>query len=52
MLEKVDMKKYLGVHIDKNLTFDDHTQYIIKMVNQQTKLAWKMRNYIDESLAK
>ena len=53
LLEEVDSMKYLGIYLDKHLTFNVHIQYIIKKVNQRTNMLWKMRNYmyIDEPLA-
>ena len=44
--------KYLGVHLDNNLTFDDHINNISKKVSQRTRLLWKMRNFISLDLAK
>ena len=33
------------------MTFDQHTEVIIKKVNQRTQMLWKMRNHINEDLA-
>ncbi len=51
-IEQVDTMKYLGLQIDNYLTFDNHTDYVTKKVNQRNRLLWKMRNFITESLAR
>ena len=50
-IDPVDTIKYLGLYVDKHLTFDSHTENIVKKVSQRNRL-WKMRNFIPESLAK
>ena len=52
ILEEVDTMKYLGVNIDKHLSFDKHTDSVVHISNQRTRLLWKMRSYISEDLAK
>ena len=51
-LEQIDAMKYLGVHLDRFLTFDAHTEKIEKKVSQRTRLLWKMRSFISQNLAK
>ena len=51
-IENADTMKYLGIEIDKQLTFEIHTNKLIQKVNQWTRILWKPREYIDESLAK
>ncbi len=51
-VEQVDIMKYLGIYLDKFLTFDTHIDKICKKVDQRTRLLWKMRNFITQDLAK
>ena len=44
--------KYLGLHVDKHLSFHAHTDNIAKKVSQRNSLLWKIQNFISESLAK
>ncbi len=44
--------KYLGLYIDKHLSFDTHIESIIKKVSQRNRMLWKMRSFISEPLAK
>ena len=40
-LEQVEIMKYLGVHLDRHLTFDAHIDNICKKNDQRTRLLWK-----------
>ncbi len=51
-IESVDHIKYLGVYIDRHLSFDELVNHIIKKWNQRDRLLWKIRSCIPESLAK
>ena len=51
-IDSVDTIKYLGLYVDKHLSFDSHVDNIVKKVSQRNRLLWKMRNFIPESLAK
>ncbi len=51
-IESTDTFKYLGVTLDKHLTFETHAENIVKKVNQRTRILWKVRNFITEDLAK
>ena len=51
-LEEVSSIKYLAVHLDKHLTFEEHIKYLIKKVNQRGRLLWKMRPFVSEAWAK
>ena len=50
-IDNVDTMKYLGLEIDRHLTFKEHLSKLIHKVNQRTRLLWKMRAYIDQPLA-
>ena len=51
-IEEVDTFKYLGLYLDRHLCFNDHIDKIIKKVNQRTGILWRMRNFINQPLAK
>ncbi len=51
-IEQVSTFKYLGVHLDNALKFDEHVDSVRKKVNQRTHIMWKLRPYIKEDLAK
>ena len=51
-IEEVDTFKYLGLYLDRHLCFDDHIDKIIRKVNQRTGFLWRMRNFINQPLAK
>ena len=51
-IQMVDTVKYLGMHLDRFLTFETHVDKVTKKANQCTKMTWKMRSFIDENLAK
>ena len=51
-IETVDSYKYLGIYLDKHLSYREHIDKIISKVNQRTKVLWKTYNYIDGGLAK
>ena len=51
-IESTDTFKYLGITLDRYLTFENHADNIIKKVNQRTRIVWKVRNYVTEELAK
>ena len=40
--------KYLGIHLDKNLTFHEHANYLTKKLNKFCRLTYKMyqRNFL------
>ena len=44
--------KYLGVNLDKHLSFEMQTDKIVTKVNQRTGLLWKLKSFINEALAK
>ena len=48
---QADNMKYLGLFVDKHLSFDSHIEYILKKVNQCNRILWKMRAFITEGLA-
>ncbi len=50
-IEQVPVFKHLGIHLDKFLSFDQHIDALSSKVKQRTRLLWKMRNFIPESLA-
>ncbi len=50
-IEQVQVFKYLGVNLDTHLSFDQHVDVLTSKVKQRTRLLWKMRNFIPESLA-
>ena len=51
-LESVHSFKYLGVEIDRHLSFEKHVNRICCKVNQQTGLLWRIRPFITTPLAK
>ena len=51
-IEAVDTIKYLGLYLDRHLSFTTHIDHIIKKVSDRNRLLWKMRSFITESLAK
>ena len=50
-MDNADTINYL-IEINSHLTFEAHTNKLLQKVNQRTKILWKMRAYINESLAK
>ncbi len=50
-IESVTEMKYLGITLDKHLSFETHINKIINNVTQRTCILWKIRSYILESLA-
>ncbi len=50
-IEQVSCFKYLGIHMDPYLSFDNHVDVITRIVKQRTRLLWKMRSFIDTNLA-
>ena len=50
-IEQVPVFKYLGIHLDTFLSFDQHINALASKVKQHTRLLWKMHNFIPESLA-
>ena len=51
-IKQVDHFKYLGVLIDRNLTFAQHVECIKGKINQRTGLLWCIRNIVDKNLAR
>ncbi len=51
VIEQVPTFKYLGLHLDNNLTFGEHINTICKRVDQRSGLLWRVRNFIPESFA-
>ncbi len=51
-IECVDTIKYLGVQIDRSLSFDDHVDNIVKKCNQRNRMLWKIRSFIPQEQAK
>ena len=51
-IESVTEFKYLGVTLDRHLTFKNHIAKIGKKVTQRTCILWKMCNYISQDLTK
>ncbi len=51
IIEPVRTMKYLGIHLDNHLSFNEHIENTIKKVNQRTRIMWKVRNFIDLNLA-
>ena len=51
-IEQVQHFKYLGVEVDKHLSFNQHVDRICKKVNRGTGLLWRMRSFISQDLAK
>ena len=51
-IEPIDTIKYLGLYIDKFLSFDTHIDKILSKVSQRNCLLWKLQSFIPESLAK
>ena len=41
--------KYLGVHIDSNLTFRDHVSYVLRKVSKLTGLIKMMKQFVSIS---
>ena len=50
-LTQVNKIKYLGLHIDCHLTFEDHVSNMCGKISSRTKLMWRIRNFIPQSLA-
>ena len=48
MTDQADSMKYLGVNIDRHLSFENHVNSIVKKVNQRTCMMWKVRAFIDQ----
>ncbi len=51
IIEEVDHFKYLGVVLDKSLSFDKHTNYIKRKVFVRMKCLARIRTFITEKLA-
>ncbi len=51
IVEHVSSFKYLGIHLDNHLSFNEHVDVICKRVDQRNGLLWRVRRYIPESLA-
>ncbi len=51
-LESVNSFKYLGVELDRHMTFNNHIDRLCSKVNQCTGLLWQIRSVINTSLAK
>ncbi len=51
IIEEGDHFKYLGVHLDRHLTFSDHCDKLAKKVRSRTFIMKRMRNFISEDLA-
>ncbi len=51
VIEQVSSFKYLGIHLDPLLSFDAHVDALSSKVKQRTRLLWKMRSFIPETLA-
>ncbi len=51
-IEQVESFKYLGVYVDSVLSFKEHITYVGKKVKQRTGILWRMRNFINQPLAK
>ena len=43
--------KYLGLYVDSHLNFDEHVKKLCCKTNIQTKLLWRVRNFISQELA-
>ena len=52
VLEQVDQVKYLGVHLDEHLTFQQHVDKLCSKVRSRSGVLWRMRSFISEELAK
>ena len=50
-LTQVNKIKYLGLHLDHHLTFEDHISNICGKISARTKLMWRIRQFIPQSLA-
>ena len=51
-LNQVSSFKYLGIEVDKHLTFDGHVNKLCGKVKARAGLLWRIRPFISESLAK
>ena len=51
-LEPVKTFKYLGVELDATLSFESHINRVCAKVSQRTGLLWRIRSFINTSLAK
>ena len=49
-LEKVDSEKDLGVIIDKNLTFRDHINSKVNIVNRNLGIIFRTFTFVDEEI--
>ena len=50
-LTQVDKIKFLGLYIDRHLTFKDHVTAMCGKISARTKLMWRIRNFIPQTLA-
>ena len=51
VLNSVSSFKYLGVELDRYLNFEQHMNKICSKVNERTGLLWRIRSFINTSLA-
>ena len=51
-LESVNSFKYLGIELDRHLTFNNHVNKLCGKVSQRTGLLWRIRSVINTNLAK
>ena len=51
-LNQTNEIKYLGLILDRHLTFEQHVAAICNKVNIRTKLLWRVQNFIPRSLAR
>ncbi len=50
-VEQVNVMKYLGLVLDSQLSFDAHINKLCGKINSRAKLLWRLRGFIDQSLA-
>ena len=51
-LNQVTEMKYLGLILDRHLTFENHVNSICRKVSIRTKMLWRVRCFIPRSLAR
>ncbi len=52
VLKQVACTKYLGVELDEHMSFVDHIDKLCRKIKSRTGILWRMRHFINESLAK
>ena len=50
-IECVHDMKYLGVIIDRHLTFNNHINKLCSKIASKVGLLWRVRSFIDDGLA-